>query len=137
MKSKFVPRPPVVRPSVALIISELLRSRIFYDYFSLSLTLDPMGANISKHYSFKSLLILFKLFFCIFCLLVLTKILFLDRLNPDFTIFQDFFFVFVNMGPYASQNCKKANPRSNRFDFCTKLLNFLLSGPHKSTVLDF
>ncbi len=52
---------------------------IFYEYFSFSLTWDPMGAKSSKNYfSLKSLLNPFKLF-----------------------------------------------------------LNFLLIGPHKSTVLDF
>ncbi len=36
---------------------------IFYEYFSFSLTWDPMGAKISKRYSYlKELLNLFKLF---------------------------------------------------------------------------
>ncbi len=55
-----------------------------------------------------------------------------------------FFFSFgfrvnhVNMGHYGSQNFKNATPPPNHFWFFFKLfLNFLLSGPHKNTVLYF
>ncbi len=90
MKSKFVRRPFVIRPSVcgidylwsycmdffqililaspgpyAQTFSSFLKKKeiwIFYENFSFSLTWDPMEAKISKCYSYKSQPKVFKLF---------------------------------------------------------------------------
>ena len=56
---------------------------------------------------------------------------------PDVLFIFDFFrnfFVFVNMGPYGSQNIKRLLLPQISFE---SFLNFLLSGLHASTVLDF
>ncbi len=56
-----------------------------------------------------------------------------------FAKFSGFFFsVFVNMRPYGRQNFKTLLLPQITFDSFQTFLNFLLSGPHKSsTVLDF
>ena len=130
MKSKFVRHPSSVRPSVASIISEAIpwmsfkflvvvslghmprrflnfwKKKIFYECFSFSLTWDPIGAKTSKRYSsLKSLLNPFKPFLNFFSV-VLTKAV-LNVWNFEFLIFQDFCFVFVNMGHYGSENFKR------------------------------
>ncbi len=80
------------RTSVASIISEPIAWMLFfYEYFSFSLTWDPMGAKISKSYfSLKSLLNLLKPSLN-FLLSSLHKILYFYFLNFEFTIFHDFF----------------------------------------------
>ena len=47
------------------------------------------------------------------------------------------FFVLVNMGPYGSQNFKTLFLHQIPFESFQTFLNFLLSGPHKRTILDF
>ncbi len=64
-----------------------------------------------------------------------------------FLDFLRIFFIFVNMGPYGSKKLqcyKKLQLQSKCYSSLKSLLNlfklflnFLLSGPHKSTVLDF
>ncbi len=57
--------PWAIRLDVFLIFEK--RSSDFYEYFSFSLTCDPMGAKISKHYSsYKSQPKAFKLFLIFF-----------------------------------------------------------------------
>ena len=58
--------------------------------------------------------------------------------------FYRFFFVFFVMGKLffvlkflLSMELQNATPSSNQFWIFSKLLNFLLSSLHKSTVLDF
>ncbi len=98
---------------------ELLKKNggIFYfEHFSFSLTWDSMGAKIknitppSNHFWF---------FFKLFLKFLLTgphKTTVLDFWNFEFTIFHDFFFVFVNMGPYWSQNFKTPLLPQNNFE---------------------
>ncbi len=50
--------------------------------------------------------------------------------------FSWFFSIFVTMGPYGGKVLKPYSSLKALLSF-TKLLNFLLIGPHKSTVLDF
>ena len=65
---------------------------IFHEYFSFSLTGDPMGAKISKRYSsLKLLLNLFKLFLK-FLLSCPHKSTVLDFWNFEFPIFNEFVF---------------------------------------------
>ena len=104
---------------------------IFCKYFWFSLTWDPMRAKISKHYSLKSLLTLFKLFLK-FLLSCPYKSTVLDFWNFEFMIFQDLFFVFVNMGPYGSKNFKMLLLPQFTFESFKLFLKFLLSFPHKS-----
>ncbi len=47
------------------------------------------------------------------------------------------FFVFVNMGPYGSKQIKRCSSLKSLLNIFKPFLNFLLNGPHKSTVLDF
>ncbi len=54
-----------------------------------------------------------------------------------FKIFRNFFFVFVNMGPDGSQNAKCYSSLKSILLLFKLFLNFLLSGPHKSTVFYF
>ncbi len=51
--------------------------------------------------------------------------------------FLQIFFLFVNMGPYGSQNFKRYSSLKSVLNLFNFFLKFLLSGPHKSTVLDF
>ena len=101
-------------------------------FFSFSLTYDAMGSKTSKRYSsLKSLLN----FFWIFLSVVLTKVLFLDFWNFELLIFHYFFR--VNMGPYGSSLQKATPSLISLLNFSKLFLNFLLSSPHKTTVLDF
>ena len=77
---------------------------IFHNFFLLSLTWDPMGAKMPKHYSsLKSLLNPFILFLN-FLLSCPHKSTVLDFEILSFWFFTIFFFVFINVGPYGSQN---------------------------------
>ncbi len=51
--------------------------------------------------------------------------------------FSEILFLFVNMGPYGRQNAKTLLLNQITFDSFHFFVKFLLSGPHKSTVLDF
>ncbi len=105
---------------------------IFYEYFSFSLTWDPVGAKTSKRYSsLRPRLNPFKLFLNFW--MVLTKVLFWFFEILSFWSFT-IFFVFINMGPYRSQNYSSLKSLLNPFKL---FLNFLLIDPDKSTVLDF
>ena len=55
----------------------------------------------------------------------------------DFPFFQHLFYVFVNMGPYWSKNFKTLLLPQIVLNLFELFLNFLLSGPNKSTILDF
>ncbi len=55
----------------------------------------------------------------------------------EFLIFQNFSFVFINMGPYGSQNFKTLLPHKPLLNLSKLILNCLLSGSHKCTLLDF
>ncbi len=57
-----------------------------------------------------------------------------DFLKVEFLIFQDFFFVFVNMGPHGSQNFNCYSSLKLLLKLINLFLNFLLSCPRKSTV---
>ncbi len=75
----------------------------FYEYFLFSLT---RGSKLSKRYSsLKPLLNPFKLFLK-FLLSGSHKTTVLDYWNLEYLIFHVFFFLFVNMGLYVSQNFK-------------------------------
>ncbi len=100
MKSKFVRRPSVVR------LWHRLSLKLLHGFLS----------NLSCGFPWAIWLEGFFFFFW-FCLRI--------------------FFMFVNIGPYGSQNFKMLLlPQSllNSFKLC---LNFLLSGSHNSTILDF
>ncbi len=109
-------------------------------FFNFSLTY-PIRANISKRYSsLKSLLNLFKLFLN-FLLMVLTKVRFLDFWNFEFLIFSRFFYIYIlsslTWEPMGAKTSIRYTSLKLRLNFSQLLLNFLLSGPGKSTVLDF
>ncbi len=105
---------------------------IFQIVFSFSLTSNAMGAKTSKRYSsLKTRLNPFKLF--------LTFVSGAHKhYSFEFLKFWVFnfsrFFVFVNMGPYGSQNFKTLLLPQINFESFLPFLNFLLIGPHKSTV---
>ncbi len=77
-------------------------------------------------------------FSCGFLWTICPDFFFFFIFEKNFFDFLGFFFVFVNMGPYESQNFKTLLLLQISFEsFQIFLLKFLLSGPHKSTVLDF
>ena len=79
---------------------------IFYEYFSLSLTWDPIGAKILKRYSLPQITFeSFQSFSEISSQLSTQKYClgFLTFWVYDFSLF---FFLFVNMGPCQSKNFK-------------------------------
>ena len=87
-----------------------------------------MRTEISKRYlSLKSLLDFAKLLLNF----LLTKVLFWILGNFDFTIFNDFS-LFVNIGPYVTQNFKTLFLPQITYNIL-KLMN-LLNMPHQSTV---
>ncbi len=57
--------------------------------------------------------------------------------NNAFSIFSRFFFFFVNMGAYGSKNYKTLLVPQLLLNCFKLLLNFLLGGPNKHTVLNF
>ena len=113
---------------------------MFFVFVLTMLTWDPMGPNGSPY--FKTLLlpqITFESFQTFsefssqwssqnYCF-EFSKFLVFD--------FSGFFFAFVNMGPYGSQNFKTLLLPQITLGSFKRFLNFLLSSPHKRTVLDF
>ena len=104
----------------------------FYEYFSFSLPWDPMGAKTSKGYSsLKSFLNHFKLFLK-FLLSGCHKSTLWDFYNLGFLSFHDFFSFSLTW-----QNFKRYSSLISFLNPIKLFLKFLLSGPHKSAVLDF
>ncbi len=96
-----------------------------------------MGTKTSKRYSsLKSLLNPIKLFLN-FLLSSPHKIPFLDFWNFEFLIFQDFFSFSLTWDPIGAQTSKRYSSLKSLLNHFNLFLNFLLSGSHKSTVLDF
>ena len=73
---------------------------------------------------------------CIFFWVVLIKVLKLDFWNLEFVIFQDFFFA-LTWDPMGAETTKHYSSLKSLWNYFKLFLNILLSGPHKSTVLDF
>ncbi len=110
---------------------------IFYEYFSFSLTWDPMGAKPSKRYSsLKKLLNLFKLLLN-FLLSGAHKSTVLDFWNFEFRIFHEFFSFLLTWDSMGAKTSKRYSSLKSLLNLFKLFLNFLLSGPRKSTVLDF
>ncbi len=113
-------------------------SRILTQRHSTQLTREPYRRKISKRYSsLKSLLNLFKPFLK-FRLSCPHKRTVLGFWNFEFTNFHDFVSFSLTWDPMAAKTSKRYPSNkylwiSSNFNF----LNLLLSGPHKSTVLDF
>ena len=103
----------------------------FYEYFSFSLTWDPIGAKSSKRYSYKSHVKLFKLSW-IFSPVVLTT----KRLG--FLKFWKLKFKKKNFS-YSLTRDSMGVKMSKRFSYKSKpkgfklVLNFPPNGPHKTT----
>ncbi len=75
-------------------------------FFSFSLTWDPMGANLQNSTPpWNCFSIFFKLLD--FLLIGLHKCTVLELLNFEITIFHNFFFLFVTMWPYLTNNSKR------------------------------
>ncbi len=55
----------------------------------------------------------------------------------EFTIFHDFFFFFVKMGPRGSKTLKRYSSLTSLLIFFQAFPGFVLIGPHKCTVFDF
>ncbi len=107
---------------------------IFYEYFSFSLTWDPMGVQISKCYSsLKSLLNPIKPFLN-FLLSGPYKMYCFGFLKFLIRDFSGFFFHFASYGtlwePKTSKHYSSLKSLLNHFNL---FLNVLLSGSHKST----
>ena len=100
---------------------------IFYEYFSFSFTWDPVGAKISKRYSYKSEPKVFKLFLN-FLLMVLSK-LHLGFLKFWKLKYNNFFLLIRDpMGVKISIHWSyKSQPT-----FFKLVLNFPPNGPHKT-----
>ncbi len=91
---------------------EISGSRFIEEFFSFSLTLDPMGVKISKRYSYKSQPKAFKLFLNFFPNGPHPK----QKTKQKKKTFGSFeilniqiltiFFCFLNMGPYGSEHFK-------------------------------
>ena len=104
----------------------------FYEYFSFSLTLDPMRAKLSKRYSsYKSQPKAFKLF-----------LNFLPN-GPHKTsgIFEilkieilTIFSFFLDMGPYGSKISKRYSYKSQPKVFKLLLIFFFQYDPHKTAL---
>ncbi len=110
----------------------------FYEYFSFSfsLTWDPMGAKTSKRYSsLKSLLNPFKLFLK-FLLSGPHKSTLLGFWNFEFLIFQEFCSFSLTWDPMGAKTSKPYSSLKSVLNPFKRFLKFLLSGPHKRTVLD-
>ena len=150
MKSQFVVCPSVVRPSVASIISEpiawdsfKLPIWRFFDFYFLKYifwlltiffilaNMGPMGAKFqnttpySNHFWISSN---FRVFFS----MVLTKVLFWIFINFN-TIFQ----FSLTQDPMGMKISKRYSSFKLLLNYSKLLLKFLLSGPHKRTLLDF
>ena len=101
-----------------------------------SVTWNPMGAKASKRYSsLKSLVNPFKLFW-IFLSVVLTKLRF-EFLKFWVLFCQEFFSFSLTWGPTGAKISKRHSSLKSLLDLFNLFLNFLVSGPHKSTILDF
>ncbi len=100
----------------------------FYEYFSFSLTWDPMGAKTSKRYSsFKSLLNPFNLFLN-FLLSGPDKSTVLDFWNFEFLTFQEFCSFSLTWDPMGAKTSK-------RYSSLKSLLNPLKPFPEFSSEL--
>ncbi len=88
----------------------------FYEYFSFLITWDPMEYC-------------FWIFFFFFFDLKIFEILCLR--------FFTLFFVFVNLGPMGAKTSKRYSSLKSLLNPFKLFLKFLLSGPDKSSVLDF
>ena len=105
----------------------------FFRYFSFSLTLDSMGVKTSKRYSsLKSLLD--------FSTLVLNFIHSGRHKSTAFGFWKfwvydcsQFFFVFVNMGPFWSKNFKTLLLPQITIKYFETSPDFFFNRPHKST----
>ncbi len=104
---------------------------IFLRIFSFSLTWDPMGAKISKRYSYKSQPKVFKLF-----------LNFLPNGLPKttFGIFEilkieilTIVFVLLTWGPMRAKISKRYTSYKSQEKTFKPFLNFLHNGPHKTT----
>ena len=140
ISSNFSCRLPWIWPRVEIDIFEKKTTHFltFSDFLNFWLTLDPMRAKISKHCSsLRSLLNFFKLLL-IFFLKSPHKSTFLDFWNFDNLNFNRIFQLWnLNTGPYGSENFKTLLLFKSLLNYSKLLLNFLLSGPHKRTILDF
>ncbi len=88
----------------------------FVIFFQLVINIIPYGSQncrmlLLPQIAFES----FQTFFWIFFSVVLTKVLFWIIEILSFWFFTIFFFIFINIGPYGSQNFKNATPPSNHF----------------------
>ncbi len=110
---------------------------LFCEFFHFSLKLDPTGTRTSKRYS--SLKSLWNyLNFCWFLFwVVLTKVLFLTFEILSFRLFHILFSFSLSCDPMGAKTSKSYSPFKSLLNHFKLFLNFLLSGNHKSTVLDF
>ncbi len=167
MKSKFVRRPsvrpsvcPSVRPSVCGI--DYLLSYCM-DCFQISVVASPGAYAQEKNFFFFDFLGIFFVFFKMgpygsqnFKTLLLPQISFesfqtlseissqwsykssvLDFWNFEFLIFQEFCSFSLTWDPMGAKTSKRYSSLKSLLNPFKLFLNFLLSGPDKSTVLDF
>ncbi len=115
-------------------IFEILSFWFFRILFSFSLTWDPMAAKNFKMLLLpQSLLNLVKLFLN-FLLSGPDKSTVLDFWNFELLIFHNIFLFSLSWDPMEAKTSKRYSSLKSRLNLFKLSLNFLLSGPHKSTV---
>ncbi len=60
-----------------------------------------------------------------------------DFLNFELTNFHEFYSFSLTLGPMGAKTSKRYSSLKSLLNLSKLFLTFLLSGPHKSTVLDF